>query len=274
MRPSTRRNWYRDRQREDTIALGTQGVKRRLAVPASGGVEQPSTPPPGCGSPCGAAGVLPWSDAEAIFDAYRAQVTRWVDETIFTMGLPHIDHLGRRLRKGIDDAYAEEAAWGVRRQLRDPKTKLIPAIVLSVQEEFFDVVRAGRACLFHLRGLMYTITRRISWKMATKRALELMRERLAWPGEILEETSSSSSSPEDAVLLAERRLIERETVEAISRHISRLSPIKVAVFHARTEDPPRSYKDIGAELGITPGAARKHFCEARAYLLRVLKPNP
>jgi DNA-directed RNA polymerase specialized sigma24 family protein len=196
-----------------------------------------------------------------------------VDEAIFTMGLPHIDCFGRCLKGDVDEPYLEEATWGVRRQLRDPKTCLIQAIVLAVQKDFIDAVRAGRACLFHLRGLMYTITQRLTWRMATKRALELMRERLGRHGESLEETPSSDFGPEEAILAAENRLIEHATVEIINREVACYSATKIAVFHARTEDPPRSYRDIAAELGLSPGACRKHFCELRARLVRVLKPG-
>jgi DNA-directed RNA polymerase specialized sigma24 family protein len=227
-----------------------------------------------CGAPCAGAGVLDWRDAEATFDSYRALVTRWLHETILTMGLPHVDHLGRCARKGAEEAHDEEASWGVRRQLRDPGTTLIPAIVLEVQAEFFERVRAGRACLFHLRGLMFTITQRTAWRMATKRALELMRERLLWKDEMLPESGDAAATrnPEEILLAVERRMTEALMRSVFEDEISRLSPKKRVVVRGRLQDPPRSYEDLGAELGISPGACRKHFCEALAYLLRILKP--
>ena len=228
-----------------------------------------------CGAPCPGAGTLAWRDAEAMFDAYRSQVTSRVDEVILTMGLPHVDHLGRVLGKGSQDACDEEASWGVRRQLRDPNTKLIAETVAVVQEEFFEAVRAGRVCLFHIRGLIYIITERTTWRMATRRALVLMRERLLWDGETPPERGgvAAVSSPEEDLLAAERRLVAQRVLSVVDREISRRSPRTIAIFRARTQDPPRPYDEIAAEQGISSMACRKIFCEARARVLRVLKPD-
>jgi hypothetical protein len=241
----------------------------------------PLSEKPKCGAPCPGAGTLAWRDAEATYDAYRAQVTRWVDETILTMGLPHVDHLGRRSKRGAEEGYDEQAAWGVRRQLRDPGTTLIPEIVLAVQAEFFAGVRAGRACLFHLRGLMFTITQWTTWKMATKRALELMRERLLYKGETPPEDSGPTGgggaagalSPEEILLGAEQWLVDQRVLSVIEPEILRLSQKKAAIFRARMQDPPRSYEEIASKLGMTSEACRKHFCEARARVLRAIKPD-
>jgi hypothetical protein len=228
-----------------------------------------------CGAPCSGAGTLAWRDAEATFDAYRSKVALWIDETIFTMGLPHIDHLGRIVGDSSREAADEQASWGVRRQLRDPNTQLIAEIVSVVQAEFFETVRAGRVCLFHLRGFIHTLTERNTWRMATRRALILMRERLLWDGENLPEDgdAAADSTPEEILLAAEQRLTDQNVQSVIDRAISHLSSRAAAIFRSRTQDPPRPYEEISAELGSSPTACRKIFCEARARVLRVLKPD-
>jgi hypothetical protein len=229
----------------------------------------------GCGGPCPGAGVLAWRDAEATFDSYCPQVAQLVDQTILKMGLPSIDHLGRRLGKGAEAARDEEAAWGVRRQLRDPNTKLIPSILLEVQAELFATVRSGRACLFHLRGLMFRITERTTWRMASKRALELMRERLLGKDETPPDGGPAAAdlSPEMILLADEQRLTEQRMLAVVESEMSRLSATTAAIFGARTQDPPRPYEDLASEFGLSPGACRKRFHEARARMMRLLKPG-
>jgi DNA-binding Lrp family transcriptional regulator len=63
-------------------------------------------------------------------------------------------------------------------------------------------------------------------------------------------------------------------LSVVDAELLRMSRESAAIFRGRTQDPPRSYDEIAEELGIGPGACRKRFSEARARILRLLKPTP
>jgi hypothetical protein len=227
---------------------------------------------PGCGRPCLGAGALPFGDAEATFRAYETQVARWVDQTIVTMGFPHLDHLGRLVRTNRDASAPNEGTWRVRRQLRDPNSKFIPEVVADVRCKFFDAVRAGRACLYHLRGLMHTITERATWKEGTDRAKMLMRERLAGVDERVDAVSDGES-PEDSLLRAEERRRRSRMVESLDREIGSFPAATATIVRGRHEEPPKPYSVLAAKLGMGEGAVRKRYHDAMKRLRATVAPE-
>lgn len=213
---------------------------------------------PGCGRPCPGAEALPCRDAEAVFRAYQTQVAQWVDETIITMGFPRLDHLGRPMRTVVADSFASESTWRVRRQLRDPQSKFIEEVTAEVWREFFGTVRAGHACLYHLRGLLHIIAERATWRVGSERAKRLLRERLV-DGDERIDAQSDADNPEESLLAAEERSRQSKALSMVRSEVAKLDPTTAALVRARHEDPPRPYESLAAELGMTVAAARKRY---------------
>lgn len=206
---------------------------------------------------------LTFAEARKVWTETQADISKWIAWVVRAMAMP-VPEQQQGSRRRRSRAGRAPSVGAVRLALLDD-LQLAEDIAATVGEEFFRAVERGKVYAGDdARGFLYRVTERRTWKVATKRAKELLRtlEPAGYGEQPVDMVADMTGSPEDLAAALELAVQVREIIVA-------LDPIDreiLVAIEAGAKDV-----ELAERFNLRPGSIRSRLCRVRRLFAEVLR---
>lgn len=220
---------------------------------------------------------LPKEQAQAQWDVHREGVERWIIKVLFVgMAMPNLDAHGRVIPSRKKAAAADDAAPRKRRPRPSREPVALPkgtvrGMLLAdhqlheeirdeVYDAFLKAVAMGKVWEARVSAWLLQAAEWITWRIGTKRAIELLREELARSDDgpsSVDLAPAEGADPHSRLVRAQDEAEAEARIQALVDSLPDLTPEDADIVRGRLLGVP--YPALAKRLGRPVGTLQNRF---------------